>query len=349
MPSWVRSCLAIGIACAAPLTAVGLVEPPSPRPPLASASAAPAAHFAETFDVSTFQKGNVHTHTTRSDGVDRPEDVIAWYRVHGYRFLALTDHNVRVAPSAYAALQDDEFRLLPGEEISMTGAGRQVHVNALCSRRTIGGGAFATAADALVWALSEVDAQGAIGLVNHPNFDRALSSDTIVSAPGASLLEIQSGHPYVFSDGIDGRPSHEALWDSVLTQGLAPMGVAVDDTHRVSSCGDPPAYPGAGWVEVFSASNREGELCEALRRGRLYASTGAELVRIRVERGSYTVWPRDAARVSFVSAQGTTLRTVDVEPGGMASYALRGDEPYVRSRIRTASGGAWTPAVVVRR
>ncbi|MEG2860151.1 MAG: hypothetical protein RSA12_09670, partial [Clostridia bacterium] len=39
-----------------------------------------------------FFKGNLHTHTTRSDGKMSPEDVMALYRAHGYDFLALTDH-----------------------------------------------------------------------------------------------------------------------------------------------------------------------------------------------------------------------------------------------------------------
>lgn len=39
-------------------------------------------------------KGNLHTHTMWSDGDDFPEMVAAWYKSHGYHFLALSDHNV---------------------------------------------------------------------------------------------------------------------------------------------------------------------------------------------------------------------------------------------------------------
>ena len=39
-------------------------------------------------------KGNLHTHTFWSDGDDFPESVVAWYKDHGYHFLALSDHNV---------------------------------------------------------------------------------------------------------------------------------------------------------------------------------------------------------------------------------------------------------------
>jgi hypothetical protein len=39
-------------------------------------------------------KGNLHTHTLWSDGDSFPDLVAAWYRDHGYHFLALSEHNV---------------------------------------------------------------------------------------------------------------------------------------------------------------------------------------------------------------------------------------------------------------
>src|SRR5450432_4204686 len=39
-------------------------------------------------------KGNLHTHSLWSDGNDYPEMIVDWYARHGYRFLALSDHNV---------------------------------------------------------------------------------------------------------------------------------------------------------------------------------------------------------------------------------------------------------------
>ncbi len=43
---------------------------------------------------STWQKGNLHTHTLWSDGDAPPETVIHWYIQHNYQFLALSDHNI---------------------------------------------------------------------------------------------------------------------------------------------------------------------------------------------------------------------------------------------------------------
>jgi histidinol phosphatase-like PHP family hydrolase len=57
-------------------------------------------------------KGCLHGHTTRSDGKRTPEQIIDWYRRHGYHFLALTDHSIL---SESRTLGDD-FCLLSGIE-----------------------------------------------------------------------------------------------------------------------------------------------------------------------------------------------------------------------------------------
>lgn len=309
-----------------------------------------AARFAEMFDVSTFQKGNLHTHTTESDGDSSPEVVIAWYRSHGYQFVALTDHNHFTDPARFASYTDDGFALLAGEEVTMTGAGRQVHVNALCTERGIGGGAFRSASEALEWAIGQVDAQNGVALVNHPNFDDALAISDVVTAHGASLLEIKSGHPYVYDEGHHGRPSHEALWDMALTAGERWMGVAVDDMHHLDQSADPPAFPGRAWVQVFSPSADAGAICQALRDNALYSSTGAALRRIRVTAESYDIWPEDgAAIVTFVGSAGRALaRGGPRAPGEPASYTPRTADGYVRARVTSPDGtAAWTPAVRV--
>lgn len=38
-------------------------------------------------------RGNLHAHSLHSDGAWVPEELVAWYRDHGYAFLALSDHD----------------------------------------------------------------------------------------------------------------------------------------------------------------------------------------------------------------------------------------------------------------
>jgi hypothetical protein len=43
---------------------------------------------------ATWWKGNLHTHSLWSDGEDYPEMIAAWYRDHGYHFVAFTEHDM---------------------------------------------------------------------------------------------------------------------------------------------------------------------------------------------------------------------------------------------------------------
>lgn len=69
-------------------------------------------------------RGDLHTHSNRSDGREAPAVVAANYRKAGFDFLALTDHH-RYAPSleAIAAFRDVplDLRLFPGEEVHVPG------------------------------------------------------------------------------------------------------------------------------------------------------------------------------------------------------------------------------------
>ncbi|HZS07725.1 MAG TPA: hypothetical protein VFD58_23010 [Blastocatellia bacterium] len=56
-------------------------------------------------------KGNTHTHTLNSDGDSTPDEVVRWYREHGYHFLVLTDHNYLTAVDGLN--QSDPYSISP--------------------------------------------------------------------------------------------------------------------------------------------------------------------------------------------------------------------------------------------
>ena len=53
-------------------------------------------------------KGNLHAHTTFSDGRLSVEDVVARYRDLGYDFLAITDHDEQIQPDYWMNLPASE-------------------------------------------------------------------------------------------------------------------------------------------------------------------------------------------------------------------------------------------------
>jgi hypothetical protein len=186
-----------------------------------------------------------------------------------------------------------------------------------------------------------------VALINHPNFTWGLQFSDLSAAAGANLIEIESGHPSVRSEGDGSHPSHENLWDASLTAGFDFMGVAVDDAHNFKRG---RVGPGRAWVEVFAETVDETSICNALESGLLYASTGAKLRRIAVREDAYTVWPdEEGSEVTFVGATGRELAHATLGPGETSiSYRLTGSEGYVRARIRNPQGKlAFTPPVRV--
>ncbi len=318
----------------------------------APASPAHVGTFSTTLDIRQFQRGNIHTHTTRSDGTQSPRDVATWYRDHGYQFLAITDHNVLVDPGELEGLEGPGFTLVPGEEISSTAGPAPVHVQALCIDHLIEGGAFDTPAQALRSMVAAVRDQGGVPVVNHPNFSWALGIADLATLTGPYTLEIWSGHPAVHSLGDGKRPSHETMWDELLTRGRHVTAVAVDDVHTlVPLDGGTNALPGLGWIQTFGEPGR-APICDALRSGRFYASSGVTFRRILVEAGRVTVWVDDAAdAVVFLGSAAQVLATVTGDAlvrdadGLAATYALHGGETYVRVHATAPGGGAaWTQA-----
>jgi hypothetical protein len=335
--------LAAGAAAGARLADGPPAERPETMPP-------PAPTFDVALDVSAFDRGNLHTHSIESDGDATPEEVYRFYRDHDYQFVALTDHNHFVDPKTYRWLEKPRFKIIAGEEITMSAEGKEIHVNALCIDHKILGGTFDTKKQALEHAIDLTARQGGVALINHPNFGAALDlGDLLDGGRHAALLEIWSGHPYVYSAGVDGRPSHEALWEAALSRGMTFAAVGVDDAHHFKA---PPlsgkaAAPARAWIATYSEPGAPVDVdatCDKIRRGAFYASSGARIERLRVQGSALDVWPADpGATVTFLGVSGRVLGKHRADETGRAHYELARGEPWVRARIDTPSGKrAWT-------
>jgi hypothetical protein len=300
-------------------------------------------------------KGNVHTHTSRSDGDAPPEDVIRWYRDHGYGFLALSDHDQLTDPAPLAPAAG--LVLVAAEEITgiaLPADGRRlpVHVNALGVRAAVEPFKGGTPAAALRENVDRARAAGALALVNHPNFGWALSvEDLLAAAPRFQLLEIFSGHPLVHHQGGGGTPSAEQAWDALLTAGHRIHGAAVDDSHHfVGECTPDRACPGRGWIVARVAEATPAAVVAALEQGDFYASNGVALrdvwrdadgLRLEVE-------PQKSFRyrIELIGDGGRLLDAVD---GLAAGWRFSGNERYVRARVTDSMGRrAWTQAAFAR-
>jgi hypothetical protein len=298
-------------------------------------------------------KGNTHTHTLNSDGDSTPDDVVRWYREHGYHFLVLTDHNFLTETDALNALHgaSDKFLVVKGEEVTDQFQGKPLHVNGLNVRERVTPQRGTSVVEVLQRNVDAIRRVFGVPHINHPNFGWAITADEMGAVRNNTLFEIYNGHPQVNILGGGGVPGLEAAWDAILSTGTLLYGIAVDDAHVFKQPGNPNvAGPGRGWVMVRAPRLDAAAVLEALERGDFYASTGVELSDYQVAATSMTVTVRQTKaskyRIQFIGRHSRLLQESIESP---ATYQFNGGEGFVRARVLESNGQiAWGQPVVVK-
>ena len=221
-------------------------------------------------------KGNLHTHTNKSDGDSSPETVVDWYSKNKYDFLVLSDHN------HLTILDSDQTKLLliPGEEITLN-LPYTIHVNAIGIKKVIEPTIRPTKVKTLQANIDNIINSGGLAEINHPNFRWALNEKDLVQIRGAHFIEVFNGNYNTHNYGGGGKKSVEEMWDEMLSKKIKIWGVAVDDSHHFKEEFAPHRHnPGRGWVEVFSKDLSEKNILDSMRNGNFYFSNGVKFKNI---------------------------------------------------------------------
>jgi len=299
-------------------------------------------------------KGNTHTHTLNSDGDSTPDDVVKWYREHGYNFLVLSDHNFLTSVDGLNAVHgaDDKFLVIRGEEVTDRAGDKPIHINGLDLPATVEPQHGATVLDTVQRNIDAIRRAGGTPHVNHPNFGWAITADELRQVERYKLFEIYNGHHAVNNLGGGGVPGMEEVWDRLLSAGKETYGIADDDAHVFKQPGNPDVPgPGRGWVVVRAPRLAPRAIVDALERGEFYATTGVELRDYQVTDTAITITIKETTfskyRTVFTGKNSRVLKEVTSSP---ASYTFTGDDTYVRATILESNGRvAWTQPVFKRR
>ncbi|HMO07922.1 MAG TPA: CehA/McbA family metallohydrolase [Paracoccaceae bacterium] len=290
-----------------------------------------------------FWKGNLHTHSTRSDGVLPPDEVCRRYREAGYDFLALTDHFV----GAYGypivdtvPFRTNAFTTLPGAELhSGTMANGELwHILAVGLPPDF---APSDSPDFAPRAGQETGpelaaraaAAGAFVAIAHPQWSGLTLADAR-SLAAAQAVEVYNHGCLVDSD----RPDGTAIADLLLAEGRRLTLIATDDAHFAE------ADHFGGWVMVKAEANEPGALLAALLAGHFYSSQGPEIHDLRISPDAVEVDCSPAATV-IVQGAGTAAVAVQGQAMTTARLPLRrlGASPFLRVTVRDGQGRrAWS-------
>jgi|SRR6266850_5229461 len=172
-------------------------------------------------------KGNLHAHTSFSDGRRPVEEVVARYRELGYDFLAITDHDDRIDEAYWFRIPagDDRLLVLPGVEIDYRPLGQ--HVGKVIGERET------------------------LYVLNHParyslTVEQALHRIRTITRAGLPIDAIEITDTGVYQPEYD-------------VEAIALPKLATDDSHRDDDFG-------RAWIEVDAARNADA-IIRAIKAG----------------------------------------------------------------------------------
>jgi len=295
-----------------------------------------------------FLKGALHCHTTRSDGKGTPEEVIRLHYEQGYRFMALTDHNL----INHINHADVPMTMLSGIERDFWLPGRQfdkphcVHVVGLGVPNDpaapgqdvypghAGNGDCGAEAQPMI---DDMHHWGMKTIYAHPEWSGTTYQD-FKMLTGNFAMEIWNTG-CAMENALD---MNAPYWDEALDAGQRIWGVATDDGHPMDQhC--------KGWVMV-SANNDAASILDALEQGEFYASCGPEIKDFYVEDGVVHVECSPVKEIQFVSLRHPLpcRRNPEGEMTG-AECKLPEGLKYIRVSVVDAEGRrAWTNPIILR-
>jgi hypothetical protein len=297
-------------------------------------------------------KGNTHCHTTNSDGDETPENVVKWYKNHGYQFLVITDHDVLTDIKPLDTEETDDFLLIPGEEISDHYNGVPIHLNALNITEHISAQHGNSKVETLQKNIDAIIQADGIVTINHPNWRWAFNDVEMSQLRNVKLFELYNFSYNCNNFGAGGHPGMEEVWDRMLSKGALMYGIATDDAHDYTGeFSAKKSNPGTGWVMVRASELSPNTILTSLEKGEFYSTVGVLLQNIEVTKKSYTVEIQQEDDIKyttqFIGKDGQILKEVFGTP---AEYTFQGDELYVRARILSTSGEfACTQPVFVKK
>ncbi len=290
-----------------------------------------------------FHRGNLHTHSTQSDGVLSPQEVCRRYQAEGYDFISLTDHFVGLFDypiTDTTAFRNENFTTIFGAELH-TGIMENGHLwhivaaglpldftppNAPHFHPVKGSESAASIAQ-------RARDAGAFVAIAHPHWSGMSDADAR-TITAAHAVEIYNHGCIVDNDRGEGFMTLEHL----LNDGRKLNMIATDDAHF-----NTPDFFG-GWVMVKAMQNSPEALLAALKAGNYYSSTGPQINDIRVNAESVEIDCSSASTI-IVQGQGTSMATLHGQSmtTGRLSLERLAESPWIRATVIDRAGKrAWS-------
>ncbi len=287
-------------------------------------------------------KGNLHSHTTVSDGRFSPSELVRLYADKGYDFLSMTDHNVFVFHNNPT---EDDILLLAGVEHDIAySEDKCVHI--------VGTGAVGrayTSYPCRCYSKDELTTQqllnfmysdGQFVTIAHPVWSRMEPDE---------LLELEHFHAVeVYNNGTEHLchgGNAELYWDLLLRHGKYVLATASDDVHGLDDLF-------GGWICAKASECTPKAIWDSLFSGAFYASSGPSIYDFGQLEGRVYVSCSPCREIHFVTypPRGKSFFAETSAGLNECSHCLTGRESYVRVVCVDFEGrSAWSQAIFLDR
>lgn len=297
-------------------------------------------------------KGNLHCHSTNSDGSLSPSEVAALYKKNGWNFLAFTEHELYTDNKEF---NDDNFLIIPGIELCMYDrrdpiTGKLPHIVGVSKTELKNSSAYkhgdiyvkkpGFSPDAAQEMITNLSSRDNLPILCHPNWSR-LEFEDIKNLKDFFAMEIFNYGCFLESNTglcLD-------YWDSLLRCGKKVWGVATDDAHHQlkDECG--------GWVMVKAEKLTCEAISAALAGGSFYSSSGPEIYKFTVSGNEVHVECSPVNVINFITYMETGHSHWADDNVSLTSscYRLHGNEKYVRVECVDIYGKtAWSNPIFLK-
>lgn len=314
----------------------------------------------------TQYKGNLHSHTTTSDGHLTPEQSVQMFKGHGYSFLCLSEHDRYTDLSEQ--FNNDSFIILPGLEASAIllenghskNALKVHHMHGILGNKEMQDKSKnhfkneeilpppiyfekwdgAKVAQQLSDTLAEY---GCIVTYNHPIWSRVLPEE-FIDVKGVTALEIYNYNTVNESNtGTD-----TTFWDMILRSGRQMYAFASDDNHNEGAFDDACG----GWINVVADELSHENIINSIIKGNYYSSCGPVIYGWGIKDNKVWVDCDRCERINMIAGgfvnAGKAAIAITNDGINSMEFDLSGNETYVRLECVDYQGKkAWTNALFV--
>lgn len=290
-------------------------------------------------DLKTF-KGELHFHSTRSDGKCTPEEMFERLKECEFNFCSLTDHDLPCEETH----QYKNLLVLMGQEMSAeTG-----HIVALLSKVTREEQWF-TAQQ-----LKAISASGGFAILSHPKIREFTKEQGLTYTAERLICEFPGLYDgiEIYTHNLARRGSGSGLaidrldvvwsamvfpWGAFVKKAFKPVwGFATSDIHHVNYISENVG------IMVWAQELSEKSLLDSIRKGAFYslANTKTRFPEISLNENTLYVCATDAIMISVIKAGGMPIKVISRNAAGSMSikYPIRGDEGYVRVEAMDSDG-----------